>query len=73
MIEFLKDWQAYRAGRTAEESVLGGGVVDVLTRRGIVRPLAPAVAGDAVIAAPPMAGKTIGGPKKPRKPKPARR
>lgn len=46
MIEFLKDWQAYRAGATTD--ALGGGVVDVLKRRGIARDVpTPAAAPDA--------------------------
>lgn len=47
MIEFVKDWQAYRAGSVTD--ALGGGVADALKRRGIAR--------DAVLTAPPTAVK----------------
>lgn len=48
MIEFVKDWQAYRKGATTD--ALPGGVVDALRCRGIVRDAAQADAA-------PTAGK----------------
>jgi hypothetical protein len=63
VIEFTQDWQAYRAGQVADAATLGGGVVDVLTRRGIVRPAAQPAA--TTPQAPPAKPK-------PAKPKPAK-
>ena len=64
MIEFLKDWQAYRAGATVAAGVLGGGVVDALAKRGIVR-----AAGAPVAAAPVAAEAEASAPAaKPKKP-----
>jgi hypothetical protein len=62
LVEFVKDWIAYRAGATAEVDTLGAGVVDILLARGIVKRLTPVAT-----AAPPIAGKTAATPKPARR------
>lgn len=67
MVEFLKDWVGYRAGVTVAAAVLGGGVVDVLAKRGIVRHVAPEPQAATVPPAPAVAK-----PKAASKPKAAK-
>jgi hypothetical protein len=61
-VEFIKDWQRFRAGQAVDH--LSGGVIDALTRTGIVRPVT--VAGTAAPDQPPVTPPELPDPEPPK-------